>query len=565
VTLPGALGSVYAHRLPYHFLGHGTGTEHLLELLEYFMSIFENMRIRHLLVLALLPINIIIAGLYCGYLYREGKVAIIENVDNTLLAAAQGYRLFADPYHDRITDEHSLSEEEYLKALRNIAGFEERAGVEYAYSVIFYDGRIVFTSDCPSIKELDSNNCTPFFYIYDNAPKGLSKSLREKAVIYEEYSDEWGPHRSIFLPATSKTGKEYVIGMDFSLVTVQQRLKQILLYAVIVGILGFGLGLIPILLISRSITTPLTALSKTTEDIAKGNLDIALPPVKSGQELKRLSSAFDNMKFALKDYIRNLAETTAAKERIESELRVATDIQMSMLPRTFPPFPDRKEFDIFAMMEPAKEVGGDLYDFFLVQPDKLCFIIGDVCDKGVPAALFMAISKALLKTAGMAGLPPDAMLAQTNNILNPENDASMFITVFCAILDTNTGELKFANAGHPPPLLNSSVNGFQYMKLPKGFVVGPMPGVVYTCESATLRPGETVFLYTDGVTEAADSNRQLYSEARLQQVLTKLKDEDATGMVKGVREDITAFVSGSPQNDDITMLAIRFLGKSGGN
>ena len=315
----------------------------------------------------------------------------------------------------------------------------------------------------------------------------------------------------------------------------------------------------------KRLTSPVSLLCTAAKIIGSGEYETGVisSVAKRNDELGELAKTFQNMVESLKQHIEELKRTTAAKERIESELRVATDIQMSMLPRVFPPFPDRKEFDIFATMEPAKEVGGDLYDFFLVQPDKLCFIIGDVCDKGVPAALFMAITKALLKTAGMAGSPPDDMLFRTNNILNPENDASMFATVFCAILNTNTGELEFANAGHNPPLHYDGSSSFDYMKVPRGFVVGPMPDIVFTCQSMTLRPGQTVFLYTDGVTEAADSSSKFYSEARLRETLMRLKDKDATTMVKGVQKDIVAFVNGAQQSDDITMLAVRFLGKSG--
>lgn len=314
----------------------------------------------------------------------------------------------------------------------------------------------------------------------------------------------------------------------------------------------------------RRLTSPVSLLCTAATTIASGEYETSViaPVARRNDELGELAKTFRDMVESLKRHIEELKKTTAAKERIESELRVATDIQMSMLPRVFPPFPDRREFDIFATMQPAKEVGGDLYDFFLVQPNKLCFIIGDVCDKGVPAALFMAITKALLKTAGMAGSPPDDMLYRTNNILNSENDASMFATVFCAILDTETGELAFANAGHNPPFHYDGLGGFDYVKVSKGFVVGPMPNVSFTCQRMKLEPRQAIFLYTDGVTEAANLDGAFYSAKRLQQALTRLRDESATGMVKGIQEDVAGFVAGAPQTDDITMLAMRFLGKS---
>jgi len=325
-------------------------------------------------------------------------------------------------------------------------------------------------------------------------------------------------------------------------------------------------GIIISVFVVKRLTSPVSLLCTAANTIGSGEFQTSVISsiAERKDELGELARTFQNMVESLKVHIQELQRTTAAKERIESELRVATEIQMSMLPRTFPPFPDRKEFDIFAMMLPAKEVGGDLYDFFLVQPDKLCLIIGDVCGKGIPAALFMAITKALLKTAGMAGLPPNEMLSRTNSILNPENDTSMFVTVFCSILDTTTGEMVFTNGGHPPPLYYSGISGFEYMKVPKGFVLGPMPDVIFTCQSMTLRPGDAIFLYTDGVTEAANRSNQMYSEARLQHSLTKFGNVDATYMVKGIRENVEAFADGAPQADDITMLALRFLGKSEG-
>jgi sigma-B regulation protein RsbU (phosphoserine phosphatase) len=249
------------------------------------------------------------------------------------------------------------------------------------------------------------------------------------------------------------------------------------------------------------------------------------------------------------------------KKKIESELNVATEIQASMLPRIFPPFPDRKEFNIFASMEPAKEVGGDLYDFFLIGEGKLCFLIGDVSGKGVPASLFMAIVRTLLKTEALRGHTPDEILYRVNNILYPDNDASMFVTIFCVILDLNTGEMQFANGGHNPPLLCSNGGGIDFMQLPKSFVVGPMPDTEYKSQQMTLEPDDVIFLYTDGVTEAMNPRKELFSEERLKQCLSRLKGKNVQEIIDGVRTEIKDFAQGASQSDDITMLALRFNGQ----
>jgi serine phosphatase RsbU (regulator of sigma subunit)/uncharacterized membrane protein len=337
---------------------------------------------------------------------------------------------------------------------------------------------------------------------------------------------------------------------------------ELLRWAGLASVIILLAGTITSIFVVRRLTSPVSILCTAAEQIGSGDYQTAAlrPVIKRGDELGELARTLRNMGESLKTHIQELQEATAARERIESDLRVATDIQMSMLPRVFPPFPERREFDIFAMMQPAKEVGGDLYDFFLIAPDKLCFVIGDVCGKGIPAALFMAIAKTLLKTAGMAGVSPDKMLSQTNETLYAENDSSMFVTAFCAILDTTSGEMTFANAGHPPPLRYDSVNGFQYLKVSEGFVVGPLPEPVFTCDKMTLKPGEVIFLYTDVVTEATDENNRLYSEARLQKALAGASHTDVTATVKWIQKDISDFVQGAPQSDDITMLAVRFLG-----
>ena len=280
---------------------------------------------------------------------------------------------------------------------------------------------------------------------------------------------------------------------------------------------------------------------------------------RSKDEVGVLTHSFLVMKESLKEYIRNLTETTAAKERIESELKVATDIQASLLPRLFPAFPDRPEFDIFASMDPAKEVGGDFYDFFFIDENNLCFLIADVADKGVPAALYMMVAKTLLKSEGQRLGEPDQILACVNNILATDNDSCMFATVFCAILDTRSGEVRFANAGHNPPLLIDS-QGIRYLPLKAGFVLGPMEDTVYATERLTLQPGDTLFLYTDGVTEAANPVVELYGEAQLLKALERGPKEDLAEMIHSIRDEVTAHAHGAPQSDDVTMVAIKYRG-----
>jgi len=312
--------------------------------------------------------------------------------------------------------------------------------------------------------------------------------------------------------------------------------------------------------LSKRITQPILALSKSAKIVGSGNLDYHLE-VKTGDEVEDLANAFNKMTDDLKTYTKNLKETTAAKERIESELKIAAEIQVSMLPRIFPPFPKRKEFDIFATMDPAKEVGGDFYDFFFIGENKLCFFIGDVSGKGVPAALFMVISRTLLKTEALRGFPPDEILFRVNNILCPDNDACMFVTIFCGILNIETGELQFANAGHNPPLVCTNDHGFDFIQMPRGFVVGTMEDTKFESKKLILKPNDVFFTYTDGVTEAMNLESKLFSGERLKESLSDLEGKDITNIIHEIRARIKTFAQEMPQSDDITMLALKYNGK----
>ena len=315
-------------------------------------------------------------------------------------------------------------------------------------------------------------------------------------------------------------------------------------------------------LLARRITRPIIGLSQGVRVIGSGNLDQRLE-VHTGDEIEDLAAAFNKMTADLKDYIRNLQETTSVKERIESELRVATEIQASMLPRLFPPFPNRKEFDLYATMVPAREVGGDFYDFFFTSPTRLCIIIGDVCGKGIPAALFMAICKTLLRTESLHTPNPGEVLFSVNNTLYPDNESSMFFTGLCAMLDTDTGEITIANGGHNPPLLCPAGQEFEYIQLPRGLVVGAMPDTKYESQTYRLKPHDTLVMYTDGVTEAMNRENQLYSEASLLGCLNTLRGKNVGDIIHGVKADLDIFVQATPQSDDITMLVLEFNGLQG--
>lgn len=253
-----------------------------------------------------------------------------------------------------------------------------------------------------------------------------------------------------------------------------------------------------------------------------------------------------------------LRESIAARERIESDLRIAHEIQMDLVPKVFPPFPDRSDFDLYAVLEPAKQVGGDFYDFFFIDPHRLCFLIGDVSDKGVPAALLMARTKTLIKSAAKSRVGPDKILDIVNKEVSINNDLFMFVTVFCGILKTDTGEVWYTNAGHNSPLM-------VFLRKDPAFIAGTGSTALGIDEDSTfkktnimLKSGYTLFMYTDGVTEAFNKDEETFSEERLIQALSSYRQASTRDMVLSILKKIKAFTGDMPQTDDIAILALKY-------
>ena len=267
----------------------------------------------------------------------------------------------------------------------------------------------------------------------------------------------------------------------------------------------------------------------------------------------------------LADRTRKLLERqikdSADKQQIASELSVATHIQTSMLPRIFPAFPTQKEFDIYAIMNPAKEVGGDFYDFFLVDDDHLAVVIADVSGKGIPAALFMVTAKTLIKDHAQHGTSPELVFTEVNHLLCETNDEGMFVTAWMGVLELSTGHLTYVNAGHNPPLLRRA-GGYDYLRSRPGFVLAGMDETRYRSYSLDLAPGDALFLYTDGVTEATNAEKQLYGEDRLADVLNANRDCAPEALLSAVKADVEAFVGQAPQFDDITVLSLCYYGQT---
>lgn len=341
---------------------------------------------------------------------------------------------------------------------------------------------------------------------------------------------------------------------------------------VILGIIGvvlmflITLGLMIIFIVGHIVikrsTLPIKLLSWAAGEIAKGQFNTPLPRVDSHDEIHLLRDSFERMQHSLTQYIAELQETTAQKSAIESELKIAHDIQMAMLPKTFPPYPERNDVDIYGMVTPAKGVGGDLFDFF-IRDQQLFFCIGDVSGKGIPAALFMAVTRSLFRNIANHVTEPDHIVSTLNNALIDGNETNMFVTVFVGVLNLNTGHLQYCNGGHNAPLLVGRDVGA--LSCEPNLPIGVLADFKYKLQEVNLDQYTTIFLYTDGLNEAEDYNHKLFGDNRVWNIARQALADGAhqpEQLINRMNQAIHTYVGTAEQSDDLTMLAIQYTGTS---
>ena len=329
--------------------------------------------------------------------------------------------------------------------------------------------------------------------------------------------------------------------------------------AILLGIIGAAI--VAVRLFAKQITHPLSELQKDAEIISGGNLDWQAK-VLHNDEVGDLARSFNNMTKSLRTYIDDLTRVTAQTERIGAELDVATRIQNDMLPGVFPAFPNHNEFDLYAVMTPAREVGGDFYDFFMLDDDHLALVIADVSGKGVPAALFMVISKTLIKNRAMLGGSPAEILADVNNQLCEGNDADMFVTCWLGILEISTGRIVAANAGHEFPAVCGKDRKFDLFRDKHGFVLAAMEGARYRDYEIRLTRGGSIFVYTDGVPEAANADGGMFGSERMLSALNACEDNAPEAFLGEVSNAVKTFAGDAPQFDDVTMVGLTWHGRN---
>ena len=368
---------------------------------------------------------------------------------------------------------------------------------------------------------------------------------------------EYGWLASAFVPIYASDGTiTAILGVDISMNRI---ISDIIMQTLQILLLTIAIIIVFLLIIryfaGKQILEPVSMLSQHMDsfDPEEGKLEV-IAVFESGDEFQTIAESYNRMVGDIKYYMDNLATVTADRERIATELNVATEMQASMLPNVFPAFPKRKELDIYAVMFPAREVGGDFYDFFFINKDTLAVVIADVSDKGIPAALFMVIAITLIKNNALEGKTPAKVFETVNNLLCRNNDAGMFVTAFMGYIDIPSGRVTYVNAGHNPPLIKQD-GKYDFMKIDPGLMLAVYEDVKYTQEDVQLKTGDMLYLYTDGVTEAMNQSRKLFTDKRLLEKANQYIGCHADEFILKIKEEIDTFADGAEQADDITMLA----------
>ena len=472
---------------------------------------------------------------------------------------------------------HYLETEEpdeyYYEILDFLNSFRLNTDIQYYYVFVPFEDDLVYIWDANALKPGEAAEDV------DSCELGYREEYMEggKEATYAIYKqnppeeielvndDKYGYIASAYSPIFNSKGEPVaVVGVDVYMPDLQANMREFLVVVIVAIFLVVSAAiLLCYFFVKKKIVNPINKIRDASKSMVENleNEESIEISVKTGNEIEELFDSFKQMYKDVKDYIGKLSTLTAEKERIGAELDIAKHIQASMLPCIFPAFPERKEIDIFATMDPAKEVGGDFYDFFMVDDTHLAIVMADVSGKGVPAALFMVIGKTLIKDHTFPDRDLGEVFTAVNNLLCEANSEGLFITAFEGVLDLVTGEFTFVNAGHEMPFICKAGGNFEPYKIRPGFVLAGMEDMKYKAGTMQLDVGDKIFQYTDGVTEATNINNELYGMDRLGEILNKVKLGTPHEILPAIKKDIDEFVGEAPQFDDITMLCLEYKAK----
>ena len=474
-----------------------------------------------------------------------------------------------EEYRARFEKVREMSE--YKSTLEVLNLFRKGSNVDDLYVAMYDENSSAMVYIAVPDEDSDTVCMTGDWESVDKGSMEHFLSWDGESSLYEiGYTDKYGWMCTAGVPIKNETGEVVAFVLsDITLANVGEGMKSFFLqYLIVMTVITNLLAFILTKRMKKNLVKPINAISEAAQNYVKdkraGVTDtdhFAMLNIRTGDEVENLSLIMADMEHDLAEYVDNLTKVTAEKQRVSTELDMATKIQESMLPNIYPAFPDRTEFDIYAKMDPAKEVGGDFFDYFLVDDDHLCVVMADVSGKGVPAALFMMASKIILKNNAMTGKSPAQILTDTNNTICANNQLDMFVTVWLGILEISTGKLTAANAGHEYPVLKSPDGKYELYKDKHGFVVGGMSGIKYKEYELTLQSGSKLFLYTDGVPEASNANEELFGNERMLNALNDNPDADTKETLLYIRRTVDDFVQDAEQFDDLTMLCLDYKGK----
>ena len=387
----------------------------------------------------------------------------------------------------------------------------------------------------------------------------------EDAVKHSSHIAEAGNYVDYYSYLATIDDRDYLIGLTYNQLPILDRITDnsrngIIISMIYQVLLSFFIAVGVLFTVIRPLKTVQENIRKYKDTKDSTSIVQSLSEIDMRNEIGELAGDVTELAKEIDAYVDEISTITAEKERIGAELSLATEIQVSTLPHIFPPFPERDEFDIYAVMDPAREVGGDFYDFFLIDDDHLGLVMADVSGKGVPAALFMMISKIIVKNCAIIGMSPAQALSTANDMLCDNNRAEMFVTVWAGILEISTGKLIAANAGHEYPAIKKPGGKYELLRDEHGFVVAAMEGLEYKEYELQLEPGSALFLYTDGVPEATNPEKELFGTDRMIEALNTEPDADAEQVLRNVRVHVDRFVRDAEQFDDLTMMSLIYRG-----
>ena len=454
----------------------------------------------------------------------------------------------------------------YEEVRQMLLTMKQTEGFDYFYVVIPYDEMQYYIWDAGEEGEsgvCDLGDTDEYFGDGRTVMQNAFQVDAPKTILITN-SKEYGYLASAYVPIFDSNGQPAALSsVDIAMDKINGRIYQfIFIILAIILIVLIVCQSVYYIYMRANLVKPLHDLKEAVSGLVSNNMENLNDfrvNVHTGDEIEAIGDAFETMTKELDGYIHNLAEVTKEKERIGTELELATKIQAHMLPCIFPAFPDRTEFDIYATMTPAKEVGGDFYDFFMLDDDHLGMVIADVSGKGVPAALFMMMSKILVSNFATMGGTPAKVLETVNNQICKNNVDDMFVTVWFGILTISTGKVIAANAGHEYPLIKKPDGKFEIYKDKHGFVVGGMDGVKYKDYEFTLEKGASLVVYTDGGPEATNADEELFGMDRMLEALNRDPEASPEGLLRNLKQGVDEFVGSAPQFDDLTMLAVKML------